>query len=536
MANHLQRAASRLRREWIRAQSNTLLARMAAQVDLHSAPPDAHAAPVIFFNASTRLSGLSLNAAFSLLASWSLRLQGVPVQYVTCMQGMLHCPLGTNRLKPEHPPPCAECMLQSNKLFPTAERISFDYTEEPGLVRALEGKRLAELEAFTYQDTPLGELTLPTMRWVLRRYHLHDDEATRGLFSQFIRSAWRVVQVFTGLLQHTDGKAVVFNGQFFPEAAVRWVANQYGRQSFTHEMNLLPFSAFFTAGDATAYPLNIPAEFELNTEQNSRLDAYLEQRFRGNFLTAGVKFWNEMHNLDETLVHKMRTFRQVVPVFTNVIFDTSQKQANLVFAHMFHWLQTVLEIIKSHPDTLFVIRAHPDEARPGKAAEESVAEWVQQCGVEALPNVVFIPPQQYLSSYELISRAKFVMVYNSTIGLEAVLLGAAVLSGGKARYTQYPMVYFPQSVEAFNQQAEALLQAEQVQVPPEFVRNARRFLYYQLYRAALPFDGWIEDDGVWKGYVKLKDFDWQSLLPQHSATMQAISDGILRGGDFTLNE
>ncbi len=34
---------------------------------------------VIFFNASTRLSRLSLNAGFSRLASWALELQGVPV-------------------------------------------------------------------------------------------------------------------------------------------------------------------------------------------------------------------------------------------------------------------------------------------------------------------------------------------------------------------------------------------------------------------------------------------------------------------------
>ena len=66
----------------------------------------------------------------------------------------------------------------------------------------------------------------------------------------------------------------------------------------------------------------------------------------------------------------------MVPVFTNVIFDTSQPHSNVVFPHMFAWLDCVLELVRAHPETLFVIRAHPDEIRPGKESRESVAQWV----------------------------------------------------------------------------------------------------------------------------------------------------------------
>jgi hypothetical protein len=40
---------------------------------------NANQKPIIFFNASTRLGGLSLNAGFSLITAWALRLQGIPV-------------------------------------------------------------------------------------------------------------------------------------------------------------------------------------------------------------------------------------------------------------------------------------------------------------------------------------------------------------------------------------------------------------------------------------------------------------------------
>jgi hypothetical protein len=35
------------------------------------------------------------------------------------------------------------------------------------------------------------------------------------------------------------------------------------------------------------------------------------------------------------------------------------------------------------------------------------------------------------------------MIYNSTIGMEAAIMGAPVLCAGKARFTQLDTVFFP---------------------------------------------------------------------------------------------
>jgi hypothetical protein len=64
------------------------------------------AKPVILFNASSRLSGFSQNAAFTLITSWGIQLAGVPVIHFTCQDGMSRCVLGTNPDDPGQAPPC----------------------------------------------------------------------------------------------------------------------------------------------------------------------------------------------------------------------------------------------------------------------------------------------------------------------------------------------------------------------------------------------------------------------------------------------
>ena len=301
----------------------------------------------------------------------------------------------------------------------------------------------------------------------------------------------------------------------------------------THEVGLQPATAYFTEGEATAYPIHIPESFEMSDEQNAKLDAYLAKRFQGDFTMAGIKFWADMKGLDESFLKKAAGFKQIVPIFTNVIFDTSQPHANTVFEDMFDWLDLVLEEIRSHPETLFVIRAHPDETRVRKASRETVAGWVEARRVTNLPNVVFISPRETLSSYELILKSKFVMVYNSTIGLEASIMGAAVLCAGKARFTQYPTVYFPQTIEEVRRKMKEFLAADTINVPPEFKRNARRFLYYQLFRTSLPFGKFLEPS-VRTTQTRLKSFELEELMKSESVNI--INDGILEGGDFMLDE
>lgn len=490
--------------------------------------------PVLFFNASTRLRGLSQNAAFSLIASWGLQLAGVPVIHFGCHSGMKHCVLGAVVDDPLDPPPCRGCIADTARFTQPGRTVWFEYEEDEGLAEILRGLSLKDLKSIEYNGYALGELVLPSLRWTLRRHHLEDNQVTRRLYRSYIQSATSIADsAHTALDQYSPRAVVVFNGLQYPEAMVRHIALEKGLRVITHEVGFQPLSAFFTEGEATRYPINIPESFQLSSGEKKRLNRYLKKRFQGDFTMAGIQFWSEMHGLDEEIQSKLKAFDDVVPVFTNVVFDTSQAHANTLFSDMFDWLSTVADVIQEHPRTLFIIRAHPDEMRPGKESRESVAQWVEKTGITELDNVSFIGPDQPLSSYDLIHRSKFVMVYNSSIGLEASLLGVPVLCAGQARYTQYETVIYPESRSQYIDKVYDFLHKERIELPDFYASQARKFLYYQLFKVSLPFDQYLKEIPS-TGYVQLRDFPLSRLERENSPTIRVLVDGILKEKEFVL--
>ena len=489
--------------------------------------------PVLFYNASTRLSGLSLNAGFSLVTSLALAQIGIPVVHFVCRRGMSHCVLGTNRDAIQDAPPCRECIRTSGLIFQGAAVEEYGFSQDKKLEEKIKGLSLQELLSFEYREFSIGQTILPSLRWILRRHHLVDDEETRYLAQEYILSAWNIKRRFVEVLIKRNPRAVVvFNGMFYPESVVRQTAREWGIPVFSHEVGMQPMSAFFTDKEATAYPVKVDVDFLLNEEQNLKLQGVLEKRFQGKFETAGVEFWPEMQGVKVSFEKKIQEFDYLVPVFTNVIFDTSQTHANLLFNHMFEWLDLIVEYADKFPKTLFIIRAHPDETRPGKESRESVKMWVKEKKILKRENVVFISPDEYISSYDLVRRAKFVMVYNSTIGLEASMMGKPVLCAGKARYTQIPTVFFPDSIRDFEKLFLEFLEKKKIHPQKNHQENARRVFYSQYFRASLPFNEFLEEDSVWRGYVRLKDFKPKDLSPDNSPVMKTLIDGILEEKSF----
>lgn len=490
--------------------------------------------PVLFFNASTRIHRLSLNAAFGLLASWAVRSQGVPVLQLICRRGMEQCVLGTDRRRLAAGPPCEPCIGLSQVLFPgPAEWLRLQPAVVARVGAELRGRSLGALISWEDGALPLGKLCLPGLRWALRRHSLPDTEAVRALFRRYLASAASLAAQVERVLEATSPRAlVVFNGIFFPEAVARQVARSRNVPVVTHEVGLRPGSAFFSHREATFRQMDLAPGEALTPEQDRALDRYLEERFRGDFTMAGVRFWEGMASLPEWLKAKASRFRATAVVFGNVVFDTSLIHAHTVFDDMHAWLETVAREAAQRPDILFVLRAHPDEDRPGKESQESLEGWARAARLLERDNVVFVSPDDRISSYELIRAARVVLVYNSSIGLEASILGTPVLCAGRARYTQIPTVFYPRDRSEYLATLDRLLGNGPIEHPEAYRRNARTYLFHELFHGSLDLSEFLAPDRSLAGMVTFRAFDPSRLAL--APALQVIRRGILEGTPFVM--
>lgn len=518
------------------ARANAAMARQIGRVEeyLGRAPSRPGVEPVVVFNASTRIHRLSLNAAFGLLAAWGLRLAGARVLHAVCERGMVQCPLGTNRQDLSQAPPCRHCVGFSRRVF-QADSVAALGLASSGTqpnIPGLESASLADLLRWEGEGLALGELVLPTVRWVLRRHDLPDDDEVRMLFRQYLASAAGMARKLRALFELIRPQAlVVFNGVMFPEAVARKVALERGIRAVTHEVGLRPFSAFFSHELATFRQVSPEADRALTAAEERRLDGYLEDRRQGRFSMAGIRFWPDMAPLSGDLETRLTANGRPVVVFTNVVFDTSQVHANTIYGSMFEWLEDVRAAIDRHPEHTYILRAHPDEDRPGKESQQSVAAWVRAHGLDRRPNIAFLSPADRVSSYDLVDRAGVVLVYNSSIGLEASIAGRPVLCAGRARYTEANVAFAPDSRSEYLRQLESLL-TRPGSAPEEHAVNARRFLSFELFRASLDFSPFLQERAGFPGMVEWRDFDPEDLAD--CEPLNVVARGVLDGRPFHL--
>lgn len=487
-------------------------------------------APVLFFNASSHLTNLSFNAAVGLLAAWGLRLAGQPVVYLVCHGGLGKCVQGTGRADPSSPPPCAACVARNSLWYPPRYTVAFPplASDQSRPEVTLTSMPLEELAGFHYGGLDIGNLCVPSARWILRRHDLHSEAAGRQVLAAYVASAIGLAQHLEQLFEAQQPRAlVVFNGTFFPEATARAVAMGHGIPVIAYEVGFRPLSVLFSHSVAAEYPIHIPASFQMGPAEGTELDQYLAQRIQGNFTMGGVRFWPEMKSVSPELRRKAEAYRQVVTVFTNVIFDTSQTYVNTVFESMFDWLDETMRLAAAHAETLFVVRAHPDELRPGKESQEPVEQWLKARGYQGLPNLTFIAPTEYSSSYDLIHLSRFCIVYNSTIGLEATLLGTPVVTGGRTRYSQEAVTHAPGSHEAYRSLVQSFLEGDVPPVPRAWQQRARRYMYFSLFRASLDLSAVVEPLARYD--YTMNSFDALALHPDKSQEMHIIYNGIING-------
>lgn len=118
----------------------------------------------------------------------------------------------------------------------------------------------------------------------------------------------------------------------------------------------------------------------------------------------------------------------------------------------------LLKEAASHPEVGFVIRLHPRMAANKRdlfESEEHLRYKSLLAGISVPENVLVLYGDSKVSSYFVISESDLVVISWSTIGLEALLLGAPVISAFPC-YLMYPLTMFSKQPKSQGEMERAL--------------------------------------------------------------------------------
>jgi hypothetical protein len=260
------------------------------------------------------------------------------------------------------------------------------------------------------------------------------------------------------------------------------------------------------------------ADKPLTPGQRTALEDYLEGRAAGQ---VGIeRLWSDMRAPDSAV-----NSQPTAVLFTNVLWDTAAYASDIGFSSMADWVTHSVRWFESHPEWRLIVRVHPAEVRvPFKPSYDPLLARLN-AAVPSLPdNVRVIPPDDPLSSYTLMNSADVVLVYTSTIGLEAALCGVRTIVAGKTHYRGKGFTLDPDTREDFD---AALVEAfTRPRMAGDEIERARRYAYLYFFAECIPFDLVHEEPRFYMTFNYLTN---DELRSGQNAALDAICEALLSG-------
>ncbi|MBI4283700.1 MAG: hypothetical protein HY663_04440 [Chloroflexi bacterium] len=490
---------------------------------------------VLFFS----MRAFSLHLAWESVLAAALELRGADCLFYTCSGGLPIC--GRTCMESSVPTPCSTCAPYSKAMFENfghkIRRLN-DYASPGEIALARNIAELlepAQLEEFTYKGLPLGRLVKTSVVHVFHAAYFKPDAAMITVYKSFLASGIVMADACVKLLdEYRPNVVCMLNGILFAESILYELAVQRSINVITHEVgtrvNTIVFSRkrniIFDPDVAWKQYGNIP----LDTKENTCLDLLMESRKRseGELIRLWLHPDEDVESVRACL--QMDQKKPVVLLFTNLMWDTSLIDQNIVFKDAIDWLLRTVGFFFHKPEVQLVIRVHPAEVRSdGHIPKEKMTEIISASFPKLPPHIKVIPPDSDISSYVLMSMAASAIVYVSSAGLEMATMGKPVIVPSRVHYGRKGFTYNVKTSEEYFRLLEnvsSMPPLSEVQV-----ELARRYAYLFYAQMMIPFRF------VYHQPLQAPRFtftDLSELAPGKDAILDHICNAIINGEDFAL--
>jgi len=467
-----------------------------------------------------------VHSGYEAVFAHALRLRGATTALLTCGGGLPICEVGWGRRVA--PRACDRCAYFTDQFAAAAQIEHYRLADE--LAWAPDPARAPAREPV--QDLSLEALGLVdhSVAWMARSFDPATDPDAAEIAGDFRVTEAAVAQAAERVFDRFSPDVVfLVNGIFAEERVISEVARRRGVRVCSYELGLRAGTLLFAQnGPAVRFDTDelwaSTASLALTPEQDATLQQLLDDRAAG--VGAHETYFHDVERDQEALRARLGIApgQRVLSLFTNVTWDSGTLRRHVSYPSMLAWVESVVRIAGELPDVALIIRVHPADAIWG--SRDDPYEMLSRRLGTIPQNVTFVAATEELNSYTLVDISDAVLVYASTVGLEAACGGRPVVVAGS---THYRGRGFTSDVVG-DDELRAAMADPRPAMTDEQVALARRYTFGFFFRWMVPFRP-MEAGG---GAIGSVTTDAADLEPGRDPYLDFACDRILDGGPFIL--
>jgi len=360
--------------------------------------------------------------------------------------------------------------------------------------RALSWNPDEDLYRFSLNAFPLGRLIWISLVRYLRRIRLSSDPHIIESARRFLEAGIVACHALRKAIESRKWKYLfVVNGSFFIEAIAAELARSRGIDYFAYERGIKK-DYILLSKNSPISTFDLSPVFRnrepLNETEEQEIADYCAVRKQGQ--QSIINYWPEVQDDKTNIIATLALDRnkKIYVAFPNITWDSAVINRELYFNNLWEWISATMEHIQKRPEAQLVIRVHPAEVRLRQKSSERVADLIGRHFPHLPENIKVVDADSPISSYALVELADKVLVYTTTVGHEAAMIGKEVIVSARTHYRGMGFTTDCATKEEYLK----CLEEDRPLDRPTIRERARRYAYILFFDTHIPFRSLSEED------------------------------------------
>lgn len=504
---------------------------------------------------ATSAGGLKPQVIFESALALSLESNGAEVDFLVCDKVLPICIMNSYSnttiegiLEKKNNKSCESCFYNTKKqlIAPGFKVHKFsDFIDNEELkkinLKDFSSLDLKQLRSFVLDDIKIGEHAYSGVLRFFAKTKIDDERKGKELMAEYLKSSLITKVVTDNLFKKFSFDRLILNhGIYVPQGIIIDIAKKYKIRTSTWCPGYRKNSYCITDGDtyhrALIYENNSNWEnIKFTKKIDNLISDYLESRKTG--VNDWLHFYKDKPNFNvKNYFDKINLDinKPTIGLATSVLWDAQIDFPTNFYSDPLEWINDTIDFFVKNENLQLIIRISPAEVNIDKPARQKVYDEILKRYKTLPKNIFIIKPEDPISSYEILKKCEYTIIYGSRIGIELAAMGKKIIVCGEGFIRNKKIaIDIKNKKQYFNtltKIANKTITTDEIDVV-----RAKKYAYHFFFRRMFELKILKERTGKWPNFTYSENID-RLILENKDIVLEKVLDSIFNDKDFIIDQ